>query len=122
MPRSPLGELRVLFDCPICRVHHDGPIGVGLENNVEMRGDMVEMWPEGPLFEDPSPFPRYPVLIDQTFTTTACDDTFSIGTFGMYEVHWITYGEPPEVSRLIVCEKGLGSDDCPDPRALPGVW
>lgn len=108
MPRSLFGELRVLFDCPICRVHHDGPIEVGLENN-----------PDAPLFEDPSPFLRYPVLIDQTFTTTACDDTFSIG---MYEVHWITYGEPPEVSRLIVCEKGLGSDNYPDPRALPGVW
>jgi hypothetical protein len=120
MPSKPAG--RVLFDCPVCRIHHDGPVGIGLESNVEEHSDLVEMWPGGPMVEDPGPSARHPVLVDQTFRTTACGDVFSVGPFGMYEVHWITYGEPPEVSRLIVCEKGLGSDDHADPRALPGVW
>lgn len=121
MPGNLLAD-RVLFDCPICRVHHDGPMAFEMKNDIETHGELMQMWPGGPLFEDPDSFARYPVMVGQTLSTAACGDEFSIGSFGMYEVHWITYGEPPEVSRLIVCEKGLGSDNYPDPRALPGVW
>lgn len=80
--QSMLSDGRVVFDCPVCGAHHDGPLDVTVE---------AETIDVGYHWEPVSGFVR------QTFRTSACRDMFVtrsiIDTEPTYAVKMLTYSD-----------------------------
>lgn len=62
--RAELVEARVVFDCPLCGVHHDGPIKIHIESDsMDMEIDMFDV---------------RSFFVQKTLRTSACGDAFVI--------------------------------------------
>lgn len=93
--RAELAEDWVLFDCPRCGVHYDGPLTVKVES------ESMD-WQLG-LFDAGSAFVR------QTMVTSACGDVFvtrSIGDEPTWEVSLLSFGDA-RPSRLHVIPRNV---------------
>ena len=78
--RTRLDERRVVFDCPVCGVHHDGPLSIVMEGE---SGD----------WETPGGYAMHAYL-RQTLATSACADlftTFSVTDEPVYNMKLITH-------------------------------
>jgi hypothetical protein len=88
---------RVVFDCPKCGVHHDGPLTIQMnaeidETDAGLPGEVI------------------PMLIRQTMTTSACGDvlvTRSIVDEPTYDVSLLRFkdGQPPQLHVGLVKEQ-----------------
>ena len=81
--RGVLAEEWVVFDCPKCGVHHDGPL------TLEVESESMD-WDVGPPVEVIS------VISSTTFRTSACGDVFvtrSIGDEPTWEMSLLSFDD-----------------------------
>jgi hypothetical protein len=99
--KGTLVEQRVVFDCPKCGVHHDGPLAI------EVDSETMDWDPGFPL-EPISVFAR------QTLATSACGDVFvtrSVTDEPTFEMTLIQYPhDRPTVLRVVPRHEGSGDD------------
>ena len=86
--KGTLAEQRVVFDCPVCGVHHDGPLTIEVRaETIDVR-DMEPLWPGGPLVGIPGT--ERPHVTHRVMTTSACDDEFIME---LYDVGLTSYDD-----------------------------
>jgi hypothetical protein len=84
-----IAEGRTLFDCPVCGVHHDGPLRIRTE------ADTMDV--------EIGPWQTIPEFVRQTMTTSACGDVFvlrSITDEPTFDVTLTTRDGSPSLLRV----------------------